>query len=164
MAQMTAHDGQADSGELKTILKKLHEDASDEVKRLIKGYDPEKKHDTNLKALKKYDTPTLEAAAVFLGGKPRDDANQTKYRSRETLTDWLIMAIEGFFPQHCLACDSSYTIKRGDAPRFRCAFCWGGSHNCDQITSQPISKVRGFVWVCWECMKKNELETFTEGP
>ena len=162
----TGHEGQSridESGDLKAILKKLHEDASDEVKRLIKGYDPEEKHDANLKSILKCSTPTLEVAAVYLGGKPRDEANQVKYKSRETLADWLIMAIEGLFPQHCVACDTSYTIQRGDTPRFRCAYCWGGSHDCDQITSQPTMKVRGFMWVCWECMKKNELETFTEG-
>ena len=42
MAHETAHDGQSESGELKQILNKLHEDASDDVKRLIQGYDPEK--------------------------------------------------------------------------------------------------------------------------
>ena len=117
----TGHDGQSridESGDLKQILKKLHEDASDDVKRLIKGYDPDEKHDSNLKAILKYGIPILEAAAVFLGGKPRDEANQIKYKSKETLADWLIMAVEGFFPQHCGACDSSYTIKRGDTPVF----------------------------------------------
>eukprot|EP00116_Pleurobrachia_bachei_P006261 sb/3466523/ len=73
------------------------------------------------------------------------------------------MGIEGLFPQDCSACKSQYTLERGDSPKFRCASCGGGSHDCEQILKQSLLTTPGFVWVCEGCIRKFNLETLT-GP
>ena len=147
------------------IMEKLrnHNDTSDEVERLLKVYSVKVKHDTNMKNLAKCKDDTLHATAVFLGGKPLDDSGDPRYRTRDSLIDWIIMAIEGLFPQDCSACKSQYTLERGDSPKFRCASCGGGSHDCEQIRKQSLLTTPGFVWVCGGCIRKFDLETLT-GP
>ena len=148
----------------KGILKSLVDnvEAGTEVKRLLAAYKPTVKYETNLKALLKFDEAVVEESATYLGAKPRNQTGDKRYKSKKSLTDWIIMAIEGLFPQFCAACDSNYTIKRGEEPRFRCSSCGGGSHDCAAITDHPLMKIPGFSWTCFGCTAKNTLETFTE--
>ena len=149
----------------KSILAELCKDpdCSEEVKRVLKAYNPAaKKYETNLKALGQFTEPVLEDAALFFGGKPRtEDGTSKRYRDKASLIDWLIMAIEGLFPQFCEACESDYVLTRSDKPKFNCSSCGGGSHNCTVIQQQPLCNVPGFVWVCSSCAKKHSLENFS---
>jgi hypothetical protein len=138
-------------------------DANDVVKRLLKVYNVKVKHYTNMKNLAKCNDDTLHAAAAFLGGTPHDDSGEPRYRTRDSLIDWIIMGIEGLFPQDCSACKSQYTLERGDSPKFRCVSCGGGSHDCEQILKQSLLTIPGFVCVCEGCIRKFNLETLT-GP
>ena len=72
------------------------------------------------------------------------------------------MAIEGLFEQFCGACESYYTLKKGDRCKFRCSSCGMGSHDCTAVVNQPTTNVAGFVWICFDCVKKHTLEQFTE--
>ena len=145
------------SVEQKEVIKKLTEEASDPVKPLLQAYNDEGEYDENLETLKTFEESVLEEAALFLGGKPRDGEGKQLYRNYHSLSDWIIMAIEGLFPQHCKTCNDTYTIKRGDTPRFRCVQCWGGSHDCAKM---PTTIPAGFSWICSSCTEKNELERF----
>ena len=111
--------------EQKRILKELRDNdaANTEVKGMIEAYNPTVQHDTNVKKLKRFSTKTLEQAAIFLGAKPTDDSGKQRYKSKASLIDWLIMAIEGLFEQFCGACECYYTIKKGDEckSKFRCS-------------------------------------------
>ena len=140
---------------------RVHSDASSEVRGLLKAYNVKVKYNTNVKNLLKATDDTLHATTEFLGGKPLNDAGQPMYRSRESLVDWIIMAIEEMFPQHCSACNQQYTLERGSTPKLRCASCGGGSHNCDQVMSHPALTVPGFVWVCFGCIKNFKVETLS---
>ena len=155
----------AENEKIQEILDKLsnHAEASDPVKKLLTKYSLKKNHDKNLLSLRKCQDSTLYAAAEFFGGKPVDSAGNPLYRSRDSLCDWIIMAIEELFPQHCQACDSSYTLERGAVPKFRCGSCGGGSHDCSQIMNQPALKVPGFFWICAGCSEKFAVEKFA-GP
>ena len=146
----------------KRILKQLQEDASTEVKRLIQAYKPTVKYDTNMKALKRFTDTTLEEAATFFGATPTDGDGNKRYKNKHTLVDWIIMAIEGMFPQFCGACEATYTVGREEQPRFRCCSCGGGSHNCDPMMAEPKSRTPGFNWTCFGCDKKNTIEKFAE--
>ena len=130
----------------KRILKQLQDDASTEVKRLIQAYKPTVKYDTNMKTLKRFTDAALEETAAFFGATPTDGDGNKRYRTKHSLVDWIIMAIEGLFPQFCGACEATYTIVRQEQPRFRCCSCGGGSHNCESIMAEPKSKTPGFNW------------------
>ena len=156
------NDGADDNERIHEILEELrnHDDASDPVKLLLRAYDATKNHARNLKTLLKCTDSTLHSAAEFLGGTPTDPTGNPRYKSRESLCDWVIMAIEGLLPQYCLACKSTYTLERGIKPKFRCASCGGGSHDCSGVTSQTPTTTPGFVWICTGCLGKFNLETF----
>ena len=142
------------------ILEELrtHPDAPQPVKRLLKAYMATSNHSKNMTTMNRYSENTLHATAVFFGAKPTDEEGEPTYRSKATLCDWIIMAIEELFPQPCLACNSFYTLKRGAKPKFRCASCGGGSHDCANIMSEQKSEVQ--VWICGECTGKFKLEKF----
>eukprot|EP00116_Pleurobrachia_bachei_P005152 sb/3465414/ len=53
---------------------------------------------------------------------------------------------KGLFEQFCGACES----------------CGMGSHDCTAVVNQPTTNVAGFVWICFDCVKKHTLEQLTE--
>ena len=157
-----AGSGVDDVQERKRIHKQLQDEASTEVKRLIQAYKLTVKYETNMKALTRFTDETLEETAKFFGANPTDENGNKRYRTKKSLADWIIMAIEGMFPQFCGVCEATYTIGRGDKPRFRCCSCGGGSHDCERIMAEPISNTPGFNWTCFSCAEKHTIEKFSE--
>ena len=160
-AAMTISSDEENAEATRAILTELrtHPEAPEPVKRLLRAYMATSNHSKNMTTMNRYSENTLHATAVFFGAKPTDEEGEPTYTSKASLCDWIIMAIEELFPQPCLACNSSYTLERGSKPKFRCASCGGGSHNCDKIMAEQKSEVQ--VWICGECTGKFKLEKFS---
>ena len=137
-------------------------------KKIIGSYDYSMKYDANMKKLKTFSVAELEECAVFLKLKVRnDDQKKSKiFRTKEILTDRVIMKIESHFEELCDECNQKYRNKLdGETPYLTCFLCMQGSHDCEQITAKfetlsqqtSVSHLTGSVWLCRGCRMKGDL-------
>ena len=146
------------------VMTELLSDADSDVKEVLQLYDQSMTYEENLCNIESQEISSLEATAAFLGQEARSGASSIqRYRSARTLSDWIIMRIEGLFPQSCLECNESYTLRRTDTPPVRCNYCGGGLHNCAAILAEAntVSSAKSRVWMCNGCLSKHTLERFT---
>ena len=154
----------ADDDSIAAVMADLVSDAVSPVKDVLLAYDQTLGYEDNLSKIESLSVCDLEATASFLGQEARfGSANIQRYRSLRTLADWIIMRIEGLFPQTCLECCESYTIRRTDDPPVRCNYCGGGLHNCPTIleAAGETSRAKSRVWMCNGCLAKHTLERFS---
>ena len=74
-------------------------------------------------------------------------------------SDRVILSIESFLPDLCMACEESYTVLYNDPePPTRCFRCMQGSHTCkaflDPTAFPPSTNTIGSVWLCKGCYSK----------
>ena len=154
----------ADDDSIAAVMADLVSDAVSPVKDVLLAYDQTLGYEDNLSKIESLSVCDLEATASFLGQEARfGSSNIQRYRSLRTLADWIIMRIEGLFPQTCLECCESYTIRRTDDPPVRCNYCGGGLHNCPTIleAAGETSRAKSRVWMCNGCLAKHTLERFS---
>ena len=143
----------------KTAIGSLLNDADQMSKKVISAYSPTVKYKTNMQNVKKFDAAHIEAAATFLGFKVRAD-NKKLYKNLQVLSDRVILKIESLFESTCPDCGETYCNSRTDTPPLTCYLCMQGSHDCSNVKDKidPASRPpAGSVWLCFGCLKKNDL-------
>ena len=147
------------------VLGELLNQAEPVAKRVISAYNADTIHLVNLKNMLKYDANQLEACAKYLGFIVRDEDEKKRYSNKQMLCDRVILKIESLFDTHCDECDQTYRNTLTDEPHFTCRVCMQGSHNCENFLKKKEAcdempkdnKPVGAVWLCHECLKKNDL-------
>ena len=134
-------------------------------KKVLSAYNPSASYNSNLQNLKKFDAAHLERTAFSLGFTVRDEDDKKLYKNLSILTDRIILKIESLFETDCSDCGEKYRNKSSDEPLLTCQLCLQGSHCCPKIRERvdalknvpDDSQLIGMVWICYECMKKNNL-------
>jgi len=134
------------------------------AKRVIGAYDPNTSYKVNHRNLKALNSVPLEACATLLGFNVRDGDNKKLYKNLGVLSDRIILKIESLFEIICDECNDTYCNKLEDTPPLQCRLCMQGSHNCTGIVAKAEHYATnsnnnpfGTVWLCHECLKKNDL-------
>lgn len=139
-------------------------------KRVLSSYTLSRSYDTNLHHVKNCKSKELETCAKLLGLKVKsDDGEETKlYRNRDILADRIIMKIESLFEAKCSECNEMYQNTLQSDPIFQCRLCMLGSHDCQKIREKAdkmsTDRPKGVVWMCYECLGKNDLENMQPAP
>ena len=136
------------------------------ARRVIGAYNPESSYKVNLLSIKGCKSAPVEACAKLLGFTVKDEEGKKCYKNLEILSDRIILKIESLFEMHCDECNDEYCNTLEDTPLLHCRLCMQGSHNCDALKLkvhryneclEDSAPIKGLVWLCHECMSKNDL-------
>ncbi len=132
------------------------------AKRVLGLYNHQDSYNVNMKNMKKCNAEQLEACAILVGIKPRDDTDNKMYQNQDILRDRIILKIESLFQTTCDECNQEYRNTLQDPPLLTCHLCMQGSHNCDGMKQKVeavagVQQTPGMVWLCHGCHKKNDL-------
>ena len=150
----------------KIVLGELLSLANPVAKLVIFAYNPDVKYETNMANITRYDAAHIEAAAVFLGFRVRAD-DKKLYKNLKVLSDRVILKIESLFESSCTECGEKYCNKLSDVPLITCYLCLQGCHNCERVTEKAPARTKspgGTVWLCFGCLKKNDLALVPKLP
>ena len=129
------------------------------AKKVLTAYSIPADHSTNIANISKFKEEVLADCADFFKF-PIVNASGTKiYETKLNLSDRVILSIESFLPDLCMACEESYTVLYNDPePPTRCFRCMQGSHTCkaflDPTAFPPSTNTIGSVWLCKGCYSK----------
>ena len=134
-------------------------------KKIIGAYSYTVKYATNHTKIKGFSVSELEKCATSIGLTARHSDNSKVYRTKDILTDRIILKIESHFEETCDECGEKYRNKITDPePDIRCFLCMQGSHKCQKfderlavLSSSPIYLLAGSIWVCSGCRIKNDI-------
>jgi hypothetical protein len=134
-------------------------------KKIIGAYSYTVKYATNHTKIKGFSVSEMEKCAISLGLTVRHSDNSKVYRTKDILTDRMILKIESHFEETCDECGDKYRNKITDPePEMRCFLCMQGSHKCEKfaqrlqaLSSSPIYILTGSIWVCTGCRIKNDI-------
>ena len=77
------------------------------------------------------------------------------------------LKIESLFESSCTECGEKYCNKLSDVPLITCYLCLQGCHNCEKVTEKAPARTKspgGTVWLCFGCLKKNDLALVPKLP
>ena len=148
---------QNDSENFKVIIGKLIDKADTSIRPVISAFNCFQNRQANFQRLNKFNVPTLESCAEFLGISLVDKDN-IKIFVKPSLIDRIYLGFMALMPAKCGECSVEYSIDHDPEhpPFFNCFRCFKGSHDCERnrVLHQTLSSMNtpsGFVWLCDTC-------------
>ena len=164
---------QTREGKQKDVLARLIvETDDDEIKAVLRLYNPSLTQKQLQKALNKAKVAPLVATLKFLGADKDDDDNKSEVVNK------LIIRIQALFPDPCSICKNEYVIRRTDAPLLECIRCSQGIHprclaaklgvaevDLENMTADDVQKTLNpyglLIYLCGTC---HEEYAYDSGP
>ena len=137
------------------ILKQLHQEAPEEVAKILKTYDYDDEGEVIYKEMSKRPKKDLQLAAEFL-----QNVSTEEKVLKNKLVKSIIDRIDSLLLEYCRKCKKFYNIKKEDRPSISCYKCGQGAHDeCYKEMSKDYINFPGIVYVCSRCEGTSQKPT-----